>query len=286
MPKLIARRLSSLPMRPIPITPSVLLYSSTPSKFFLSQCLLRTFASACAILRATESSNENACSAVEIVLPPGAFSTTTPRRVAVSTSTLSTPTPARPTTRNRVAAFKIAPVTFVWLRTTIALKSAMILTRSASLKPVFEETSSALSRESSSTPRCEIESAINTLGGFINLTVNDELDGVWQLLRDVGGHASSEKIGQGVPLGRADHEKVNAHRCRKIENGCGRVFTHGVNWQDANVALGPELQHKRHNSLCFRVILPPGTTEERWSASVVDRNFFDVKNAQSCFAQL
>ena len=99
-------------MRPIPITPSVLLYSSTPSKFFLSQCLLRTFASACGILRATESNNENACSAVEIVFPPGAFNTTTPRRVAVSTSTLSTPTPARPTTRSLLPAFKISAVTF------------------------------------------------------------------------------------------------------------------------------------------------------------------------------
>ena len=39
-------------------------------------------------------------SAVEIVLPPGVFMTTTPRCVAASTSTLSTPTPARPTTRN------------------------------------------------------------------------------------------------------------------------------------------------------------------------------------------
>src|SRR5499427_4448588 len=59
-------------MRPMPITPSVLLYNSTPSKFFLSQCLSRTFASACGILRATQSNNENACSAVEIVFPPGA----------------------------------------------------------------------------------------------------------------------------------------------------------------------------------------------------------------------
>src|SRR6478609_9664944 len=117
-------------------------------------------------------------------------------------------------------------------------------------------------------------------------SVDDELDGVWQLFRDVGGYASSEKIGQGVPLGRADHEKIDAHRRRKVENGCGCVFTHGINWQDANVALGPEPQHKRHNCLCFRVILPPGTTAERWSAGVVDRDFFDVKNAQSCFAQL
>src|SRR4051794_41865254 len=95
-------------MRPMPITPRVLLYSSTPSKDFLSQCLLRTFASACGILRATETNNENACSAVEMVFPPGAFNTTTPRRGAVSTTTLSTPTPARPPTRSFLPAFKIS----------------------------------------------------------------------------------------------------------------------------------------------------------------------------------
>ena len=62
-----------------------------------------------------------------MVLPPGVFMTITPRRVAASTSTLSTPTPARPTTRKRAPACKIGAVTFVWLRTTIALNSGMIL---------------------------------------------------------------------------------------------------------------------------------------------------------------
>ena len=42
--------------------------------------------------------SEKACSAVEIVFPPGVFMTMMPRFVAASTSTLSTPTPARPMT--------------------------------------------------------------------------------------------------------------------------------------------------------------------------------------------
>ena len=41
------------------------------------------------------SSKAMVCSAVEIVLPPGVFITTIPRRVAAATSMLSTPTPAR-----------------------------------------------------------------------------------------------------------------------------------------------------------------------------------------------
>ena len=56
--------------------------------------------------------SENACSAVETVFPPGAFNTMIPRRVAVSTSTLSTPTPARPTTRSSLRRVKISAVIF------------------------------------------------------------------------------------------------------------------------------------------------------------------------------
>ena len=44
------------------------------------------------------------CSAAETTFDSGAFATTIPRRVAASTSTLSTPTPARPITFSRVAA--------------------------------------------------------------------------------------------------------------------------------------------------------------------------------------
>ena len=58
-----------------------------------------------------------------------------------STSTLSIPTPARPTTRSFDPAFKTAAVILVWLRTTTALKSGMISTSAASLKPVCTVTS-------------------------------------------------------------------------------------------------------------------------------------------------
>ena len=43
------------------------------------------------------------CSAAVITFDCGAFATTTPRLVAATTSTLSTPTPARPTARSRSA---------------------------------------------------------------------------------------------------------------------------------------------------------------------------------------
>ena len=54
-----------------------------------------------------------ACSAAAMVLPSGEFTTSTPRRVAAFTSTLSTPTPARPMMRSLVAASITSSVTWV-----------------------------------------------------------------------------------------------------------------------------------------------------------------------------
>ena len=75
---------------------------------------------------------ENVNSAVEIVFPPGVFITTMPRSVAASTSTLSTPTPALPTTFRFGAASITFRVTFVSDRTTNAETFATIGIKSAS----------------------------------------------------------------------------------------------------------------------------------------------------------
>ena len=55
-------------------------------------------ACACGMLRACASSSASVCSAADSTFDCGAFTTITPRRVAASTSTLSRPMPARPTT--------------------------------------------------------------------------------------------------------------------------------------------------------------------------------------------
>ena len=65
------------------------------------------------MLRASASSSAIVCSAAVTTLDSGALATTTPRFVAAGTSTLSTPTPARPTTRSRVAFASRSAVTFV-----------------------------------------------------------------------------------------------------------------------------------------------------------------------------
>jgi hypothetical protein len=54
-----------------------------------------------------------ACSAAETMLDWGALTTMTPRRVAASTSTLSRPMPARPTTTRSVPASSTPAVTWV-----------------------------------------------------------------------------------------------------------------------------------------------------------------------------
>src|ERR1035441_10973658 len=84
----------------------------------------------------------NDSSAVEMVLPPGVFITTTPRWVAASTSTLSTPTPARPTTRNCGAASITLRVTLVSERTTIATTSLTTGSSSASVSQSGKTTTS------------------------------------------------------------------------------------------------------------------------------------------------
>ena len=65
------------------------------------------------------------CSAALIVFDCGAFTTITPRRVAASTSTLSTPMPARATTFRSGAASRTSAVTRVALRITSASYAAI-----------------------------------------------------------------------------------------------------------------------------------------------------------------
>ena len=69
------------------------------------------------MLRAVARISANACSAADVTLPIGVFMTMMPRRVAASTSMLSTPMPARPISFNSVPASTTSAVTFTRLRT-------------------------------------------------------------------------------------------------------------------------------------------------------------------------
>ena len=107
-------------MRPKPITASVLSASSTPQKRLRSQRPATSAAWACGMLRASASISAIACSAADRAFDCGALQTRMPRAVAASTSTLSTPVPARPITRSRVPAAISSASTRVAERTTSA----------------------------------------------------------------------------------------------------------------------------------------------------------------------
>ena len=85
-------------MRPKPRMPSVLPSTSVPPNFERSHLPAVSEACACGMLRASASISATVCSAAATVLASGALATTMPRLVAAATSTLSTPTPARPIT--------------------------------------------------------------------------------------------------------------------------------------------------------------------------------------------
>ena len=75
-----------------------------------------TLACASGMLRQSASSIAIVCSVADMMFAVGALMTRMPRAVQASTSTLSSPTPARPTIRSRVPAFTSSSVTAVPLR--------------------------------------------------------------------------------------------------------------------------------------------------------------------------
>ena len=122
-------------MLPVPITPSTFPASSRPDEyFFFSHLPRRVLSDASGTERASASRSAMVCSATETLLPPGAFITTTPRRVAAARSMLSTPVPARPITRSFGAEASRSAVTFVALRTASASYYPFLLIDAVKLK--------------------------------------------------------------------------------------------------------------------------------------------------------
>src|SRR5687768_8170163 len=161
MPNPRARWATSWPIRPKPSTPSVLSYSSTPLNSARSQAPPVSEWCACGTFRASASSSASVCSAAVITFDCGAFATTTPRLVAASTSTLSTPTPARPTTFRRSACSIRSASSVVAERIRMPSNSPMRRSSSPSPQSRPSSTSRPASR-SSSTPDSPIFSLTRT----------------------------------------------------------------------------------------------------------------------------
>ncbi len=130
-----ARSATMRPMLPRPTTPSVLPASSRPSNFFFSHLPALSVRHASGIMRASDIRRVMACSAVVTALPVGVFITTMPRLEAASTSTLSTPMPARPITLSRSACASTRAVTLDPERITSASAPWMAAASAASSSP-------------------------------------------------------------------------------------------------------------------------------------------------------
>ena len=113
-----ARSATMRPTLPRPMTPMVLLHSSTPTNLLRSHLPPLSEATAWGIWRASAIIKAMVCSPVVTLLPPGVFMTTMPRLVAASASMFSYPTPARPITLRFFAASINSAVILVPLRIT------------------------------------------------------------------------------------------------------------------------------------------------------------------------
>ena len=142
--------------------PTVLPASSVPTNFGFSHLPAAIEAAARGTQRSCASSTAKVCSTAETTLPVGELRTRTPRSEAAGTSTLSTPTPARPTTVRRGAAARSAASTFVALRTRSASASASA-SRSVSRGAPARSTTSWPAWRSMSSPAALSFSATTTL---------------------------------------------------------------------------------------------------------------------------
>src|SRR6266540_1311933 len=137
---------------------SARLPSSTPWKRERSQRPSRRAASARGMSRACARISAMVCSAAEITFDCGALTTMIPSRVAVATSTLSRPIPARPTTLRLRPASSTSASTRVAERTTSA--SAPATASSSSSRVMAAGASTWWSRRRRSTPASASGSAI------------------------------------------------------------------------------------------------------------------------------
>jgi len=135
IPNARARTVMRVPMRPRPMMPRVLPSSSVPRNFERFHSPRFTLACASGMLRQSASSMAIVCSVADMMLAVGALMTRIPRAVQASTSTLSSPTPARPTMRSLVPAFTSSSVTAVPLRVMSASDSETAFNSASPLRP-------------------------------------------------------------------------------------------------------------------------------------------------------
>ena len=132
-------------------------------------------------------------SATATEFPPGVFITTTPFRVAASTSMLSTPTPARPMTFSRPGVSSTSAVTLVELRTASTSYCPTMAFSAAGARPSFTSTVSSGALRSVSRPSGDSSSATRTfiVDGAPALKVPQDLASPGPALQYAGRHGGA-----------------------------------------------------------------------------------------------
>src|SRR6266545_76099 len=215
------------PMLPTPIMPRVLpCISSRPCQRPLPQSARRVRLSTTTACLAQASMSMMACSATELELEPGAWTTATPRSVAALRSTVSRPTPWRPTTLRLLQAAISDRVQFGLMRKRMPEASSDALMIPASVSS-FETTTRA------SASSCLMPSAwmgpARTTRGFMGLLSESEchLNGLERRLglqhvppacvRESGPLVQPH--GRAVALRHPQLEPVEATRARPGDRG-------------------------------------------------------------------
>ena len=106
------------------------------------------------------------------------------------------------------------------------------------------------------------------------------------MLGHVRGNTTAEELHHRRTLRGTYDEEIHAHCCSEIDNCRGGVLAYGVKRNHVDAALGPELTHRAHDSICFRVVLPVGAAKRRASCRVINSDFFNIEHKQHGFAQL
>src|SRR5216117_1514822 len=163
MPSAAANFATRRPMLPTPTMPSVLPASSVlPTTRVAPQSPFRVSVSMSRVRLTQASMSISACSATACEFEPGAWTTATPSRVAAGMSTVSRPTPCRPTTLSLVHAAIRLSVQLGRRRNSIPAASAATLASPASVSS--SQTTTRASRSRSALPSGLIGPASTTRG--------------------------------------------------------------------------------------------------------------------------
>src|SRR5207249_3927633 len=163
MPSAAANFATRRPMLPTPTMPSVLPASSVlPTTRVAPQSPFRVSVSMSRVRLTQASMSISACSATACEFEPGAWTTATPSRVAAGMSTVSRPTPCRPTTLSFVHAAIRLSVQLGRRRNSIPAASAATLASPASVSSW--QTTTRASRSRSALPSGLIGPASTTRG--------------------------------------------------------------------------------------------------------------------------